>query len=120
MTRKRPQTSPASTLREVSPGPEETGPPSRSSLTSCTFFSAADRIVKECKKVFEDVVEDFHSLDFIKSHFEVWRRDFADSYRDAYIGLCLPKLFNPLVRLQLITWNPLEVSWSRHAPRGGS
>lgn len=66
------------------------------------------------------MVEDFHSLDFIKSHFEVWRRDFADSYRDAYIGLCLPKLFNPLVRLQLITWNPLEVSWSRHAPRGGS
>lgn len=55
------------------------------------------------------MVEDFHSLDCIKSHFEVWRRDYADCYRDAYIGLCLPKLFNPLVRLQLITWNPLEV-----------
>lgn len=73
-----------------------------------SFNTERDRIVKECKKVFEDVVEDFHSLDYIKSHFEVWRRDFADSYRDAYIGLCLPKLFNPLVRLQLITWNPLE------------
>lgn len=59
--------------------------------------------------MFEDVVEDFHSLDCIKSHFEVWRREYADCYRDAYIGLCLPKLFNPLVRLQLITWNPLEV-----------
>ena len=55
------------------------------------------------------MVDDFHSLDCIKSHFEVWRREYADCYRDAYIGLCLPKLFNPLVRLQLITWNPLEV-----------
>lgn len=58
-------------------------------------------------------MEDFHSLDCIKSHFEVWRRDYADCYRDAYIGLCLPKLFNPLVRLQLITWNPLEVQCVR-------
>ncbi|XP_022618506.1 PAX3- and PAX7-binding protein 1 [Seriola dumerili] len=73
-----------------------------------SFNMERDRIVRECKKVFEDVVEDFHSLDCIKSHFEVWRRDYADCYRDAYIGLCLPKLFNPLVRLQLITWNPLE------------
>ncbi|KAG7515660.1 PAX3-and PAX7-binding protein 1 [Solea senegalensis] len=73
-----------------------------------SFNMERDRIGRECKKVFEDVVEDFHSLDCIKSHFEVWRRDYADTYRDAYIGLCLPKLFNPLVRLQLITWNPLE------------
>ncbi|GLD46762.1 PAX3- and PAX7-binding protein 1, partial [Lates japonicus] len=73
-----------------------------------SFNMERDRIIRECKKVFEDVVEDFHSLDCIKSHFEVWRRDYADCYRDAYIGLCLPKLFNPLVRLQLMTWNPLE------------
>lgn len=59
--------------------------------------------------MFEDVVEDFHSLDYIKSHFEVWRRDYSECYREAFIGLCLPKLFNPLVRLQLMTWNPLEV-----------
>ncbi|KAJ3589177.1 hypothetical protein NHX12_010025 [Muraenolepis orangiensis] len=72
------------------------------------FDMERDRVVRECKKVFEDVVEDFHSLDFIKSRFEVWRRDYVQCYRDAYIGLCLPKLFNPLVRLQLITWSPLE------------
>ncbi|XP_055792798.1 PAX3- and PAX7-binding protein 1 [Salvelinus fontinalis] len=66
------------------------------------------RIVCESKKVFEDVLEDFHSLDSIKSRFEVWRHLYFTCYRDAYIGLCLPKLFNPLVRLQLITWNPLQ------------
>ncbi|XP_051539568.1 PAX3- and PAX7-binding protein 1-like isoform X2 [Myxocyprinus asiaticus] len=68
-----------------------------------------DRILKELKKVFEDVVEDFHSLDNIKSHFETWRKLYLTCYRDAYINLCLPKLFNPLIRLQLITWSPLEV-----------
>lgn len=67
-----------------------------------------DRVVRESKKVFEDVLEDFHSLDSIKARFEVWRRLYSSCYKDAYIGLCLPKLFNPLVRLQLITWNPLE------------
>ncbi|KAJ0061584.1 hypothetical protein NL108_005686, partial [Boleophthalmus pectinirostris] len=77
--------------------------------TDITSFSMEkDRITKDCKKIFEDVLEDFHSLDCIKSRFEVWRRVYADCYREAYIGLCLPKLFNPLVRLQLITWNPLE------------
>lgn len=54
-------------------------------------------------------MEDFHSLDCIKSRFEVWRKEYPDCYRDAYIGLCLPRLFSPLVRLQLITWNPLQV-----------
>ncbi|XP_034034245.1 PAX3- and PAX7-binding protein 1 [Thalassophryne amazonica] len=73
-----------------------------------SFNTEKDRIIRESKKVFEDVLEDFHSLDCIKSRFEVWRSCYADCYREAYIGLCLPKLFNPLVRLQLITWNPLE------------
>ncbi|KAM4727218.1 LOW QUALITY PROTEIN: PAX3- and PAX7-binding protein 1 [Anableps anableps] len=73
-----------------------------------SFNMERDRVRAESKKVFEDVVEDFHSLDCIKSRFEVWRKEYPDCYRDAYIGLCLPKLFNPLVRLQLIAWNPLE------------
>ncbi|KAL1266657.1 hypothetical protein QQF64_002332 [Cirrhinus molitorella] len=74
-----------------------------------SFFSERDRILKESKKVFEDVMEDFHSLDNIKSHFETWRKLYFTCYRDAYIGLCLPKLLNPLIRLQLISWSPLEV-----------
>ncbi|XP_051902776.1 PAX3- and PAX7-binding protein 1 [Hippocampus zosterae] len=77
--------------------------------TDMTSFSVEhDRITRECQKVFEDVLEDFHSMDYIKSQFETWRRNYAECYRDAYIGLCLPKLFSPLIRLQLITWNPLE------------
>ncbi|TRY83180.1 hypothetical protein DNTS_020676 [Danionella cerebrum] len=74
------------------------------------FNQERDRILKESKKVFEDVLEDFHSLDNIKSHFETWRKQYSSSYKDAYIGLCLPKLFNPLIRLQLIDWSPLEAN----------
>ncbi|KAF2978698.1 hypothetical protein EK904_010876 [Melospiza melodia maxima] len=70
--------------------------------------ASKDRILKESSKVFEDVLESFYSIDCIKSQFEAWRSKYFASYKDAYIGLCLPKLFNPLIRLQLLTWTPLE------------
>ncbi|KAA0703944.1 PAX3- and PAX7-binding protein 1 GC-rich sequence DNA-binding factor 1 [Triplophysa tibetana] len=78
--------------------------------TDITSFNLErERIFKESKKLFEDVVEDFHSLDSIKMPFETWKKLYFTCYRDAYIGLCLPKLFSPLIRLQLILWSPLEV-----------
>ncbi|KAF3820509.1 hypothetical protein GH733_013685 [Mirounga leonina] len=78
--------------------------------TDITNFNLEkDRISKESSKVFEDVLESFYSIDCIKSQFEAWRSKYYLSYKDAYIGLCLPKLFNPLIRLQLLTWTPLEV-----------
>ncbi|XP_059542320.1 PAX3- and PAX7-binding protein 1 isoform X8 [Myotis daubentonii] len=78
--------------------------------TDITNFNLEkDRISKESSKVFEDVLESFCSIDCIKSQFEAWRSRYYTSYKDAYIGLCLPKLFNPLIRLQLLTWTPLEL-----------
>uniref|UniRef100_A0A8C8Z398 PAX3 and PAX7 binding protein 1 n=1 Tax=Prolemur simus TaxID=1328070 RepID=A0A8C8Z398_PROSS len=77
--------------------------------TDITNFNLEkDRISKESSKVFEDVLESFCSIDCIKAQFEAWRSKYYMSYKDAYIGLCLPKLFNPLIRLQLLTWTPLE------------
>lgn len=79
-------------------------------MTNLALFSPSpDRILKESSKVFEDVLESFYSIDCIKSQFEAWRSKYFASYKDAYIGLCLPKLFNPLIRLQLLIWTPLEV-----------
>lgn len=77
--------------------------------SSYCFSLPPDRILKESSKVFEDVLESFYSIDCIKSQFEAWRSKYFASYKDAYIGLCLPKLFNPLIRLQLLIWTPLEV-----------
>ncbi|GAB6030568.1 GC-rich sequence DNA-binding factor [Chamberlinius hualienensis] len=72
------------------------------------FNAERDRILRDCSTVFDDVVEDFSSLGNMKHTFENWRNQYPDTYREAYIGLCLPKVFSPLVKLQLIGWNPLQ------------
>ena len=70
---------------------------------------SSDRIMAESQLVFEDVVEDYHAISFILGRFQRWKFRHGESYREAYISLCLPKLLGPLVRLQLLDWNPLEV-----------
>ncbi|XP_066289415.1 PAX3- and PAX7-binding protein 1-like isoform X2 [Branchiostoma lanceolatum] len=74
------------------------------------FNSEKDRIVTEAGKIFEDVVDDFCTFRAIKTKFERWKYDFGEPYREAYISLCLPKLFTPFVRLELLTWNPLKAN----------
>ena len=69
----------------------------------------SDRLIHDSRTIFDDVMEDFSELRHIKSRFEAWKKEHSESYDEAYIGLCLPKLFTPLVKLRLIEWNPLEV-----------
>ena len=69
-----------------------------------------ERIAGDCATAFDDVVEDFCDYSKMKARFEKWKTDYSDSYNEAYIGLCLTKLFTPLIKLELIPWNPLEVS----------
>lgn len=76
----------------------------------CFVPPNTERINSESKAIFEDVVDDFHSIPIIQSKFERWKLDYSESYQEAYIGLCLSKLYSPFIRLQLIDWNPLEVS----------
>lgn len=71
----------------------------------------SDEIQTRAAEVFEDVVEDFSDTDCVRERFVAWKKKYKDTYREAYIGLCLPKLINPFVRLQLISWNPLEVCY---------
>lgn len=67
----------------------------------------ADILLKS-QAVFSDVQDEFCDVKKILSHFEEWRGAFSDSYHSAYISLCLPKLLNPVIRHQLLTWNPLK------------
>ena len=73
------------------------------------LFVISDRIREDCSRLFEDVVEDFCDTDIVKGKFESWKQKYRDTYQEAYIGLCLPKLFTPLVRLKLVDWIPFEV-----------
>ncbi|XP_065565656.1 PAX3- and PAX7-binding protein 1-like isoform X2 [Artemia franciscana] len=74
------------------------------------FKAETERFRTEAGALFEDVTEEFSTVEGLKQNFENWRRTHLDSYRDAYVSMCLPKVFSPFVRLQLITWNPLEDS----------
>ncbi|XP_062429185.1 intron Large complex component GCFC2 isoform X2 [Rhea pennata] len=78
-------------------------------LTDMTEFQKSkDDILEASRKIFEDVRADFCDIRKILLKFQEWKEKFPDSYCDAYISLCLPKLLNPLIRVQLISWNPLE------------
>lgn len=72
------------------------------------MFFITDSIMGLRERLFEDVVEDFSEVDFVREKFEDWKTKYGETYREAYIGLCLPKLFNPFIRLYLLDWNPLK------------
>lgn len=72
------------------------------------FQKSKDNVLEDSRKIFEDVHADFCDIRKILLKFQEWREKFPDSYCDAYISFCLPKLLNPLIRVQLISWNPLE------------
>ena len=69
-----------------------------------------DDIFQQSQDMFEDVVDDFSEMDSVRERFLDWKKKYRDTYTEAYIGICLPKLVNPFIRLQLVKWNPLEVS----------
>lgn len=65
-------------------------------------------ILLRSQEVFSDVQDEFFDVKKILSRFEEWRGSYSDSYHSAYISLCLPKLLNPIIRHQLLVWNPLK------------
>ncbi|KAJ8248535.1 hypothetical protein GJAV_G00243050 [Gymnothorax javanicus] len=67
-----------------------------------------DEILKKAEDIFADVHEDFSDVKNILSKFDGWRSSLQETYENAYISLCLPKLLAPFVRHQLIGWNPLQ------------
>ncbi|RLW12241.1 hypothetical protein DV515_00000648 [Chloebia gouldiae] len=76
------------------------------------FQKSKDNVLEDSRKIFEDVHADFCDIRKILLKFQEWKEKFPDSYCDAYISFCLPKLLNPLIRVQLISWNPLEQNFT--------
>ncbi|KAL3281217.1 hypothetical protein HHI36_004431 [Cryptolaemus montrouzieri] len=72
------------------------------------FDKEQDQIENEAKEVFEDVIEDYSTIANILIRFEQWRENDITVYNEAYATLCLPKVVSPLIRLNLIFWNPLK------------
>lgn len=72
--------------------------------------NCSGKILEENKRLFEDVVEDFCSLEIIIERFEDWRKQHEESYRDAYVEMFIPRLAGCIVRHHLLQtpWNPLQ------------
>lgn len=62
----------------------------------------------ESLQIFNDASDEFSQIEEILKKFESWKKFELDSYRDAYVTLCLPKIIGPILRLDLLTWSPLE------------
>ncbi|KAI4483442.1 hypothetical protein M0802_013384 [Mischocyttarus mexicanus] len=74
------------------------------------FKQTKEEIDKEGKEIFADVMDDYCTLRGILTKLELWRETDIDAYMEAYVSLCIPKILSPLIRLQLITWNPIMES----------
>uniref|UniRef100_H2YE17 GCF C-terminal domain-containing protein n=1 Tax=Ciona savignyi TaxID=51511 RepID=H2YE17_CIOSA len=78
------------------------------SMDQAKNSAEVNRIEKESSELFEDVVEEFCDIKCVLKHFETWRAQHSNSYNDAYIALCIPKLLVPFIRHATILWNPLK------------
>ncbi|XP_046404390.1 PAX3- and PAX7-binding protein 1 [Ischnura elegans] len=63
----------------------------------------------DAHKIFEDVVEEFCTVRGVLGRWEQWRSEEENSYREAYASLCLPKVLAPILRLNLLSWNPIVI-----------
>lgn len=73
------------------------------------FKQERKKLVSELNgTIAEEINENFYEYELIKARFEKWNDQFGETYRNAYISLSLPKLFSPLVRCELVDWNPLD------------
>lgn len=97
---------PAPTLTEEDLDIPEDTQPSAEEEEQCQ--TQIEDILLRSQAIFTDVKDDFYDVKKILSRFEEWRQSYSDTYHNAYISLCLPKLLNPIVRHQLLAWNPLK------------
>ena len=69
-----------------------------------------DKIQRESAKIFVDVLDEFSSVEVVLERFDQWRSKDADSYRQAYVDMFLPRLLSCIVRAQFLqdVWNPLQ------------
>ena len=74
------------------------------------FVENYNEIVDKSENVMCDVRSEYSEITFVKQQFEKWKHQQGESYRNAYITQCLPLVFSPLIRLEMLGWNPIQPS----------
>ncbi|XP_015374391.1 PREDICTED: PAX3- and PAX7-binding protein 1 isoform X1 [Diuraphis noxia] len=72
------------------------------------FRNQLEVIKSDSHLLLDDVLEEFASVDLVLKHMLEWKKKYLESYIEAYVNVCLPKLVGPFVRIEMLTWNPLE------------
>jgi hypothetical protein len=75
-----------------------------------SVFHLTDAILHDASLVFEDVNEDFGSVDGVLGRFLEWKEEDLHSYTESYTSICVPKCLAPYIKLELLAWDPLAVS----------
>jgi GC-rich sequence DNA-binding factor len=57
-----------------------------------------------------DINEEFIKIDKIKTLLLNWQTSNPDSFKSAHAVVSIPEILSPLIRLEILTWNPLEVN----------
>lgn len=88
---------------------------------STAFQSHRELLLQTAAHIFSDASDEYSKLSVVKERFEVWKRDYPLTYRDAYMSLSASSIFSPYVRLELLKWNPLhektdflDMNWYLH------
>ncbi|CAG8444325.1 4230_t:CDS:10 [Acaulospora colombiana] len=72
------------------------------------FLSRFDEISYYNTKLFENVSEEYGSMDLVKSKFYAWKRDFYEDYSKAFGDLSLPEVFEFYVRHEILLWESFQ------------
>ncbi|XP_009772229.1 transcriptional repressor ILP1-like [Nicotiana tabacum] len=75
---------------------------------STAYESNRDQLLQVAEQIFGDAHEEYSQLSLVVEKFDRWKKDYASSYRDAYMSLSIPAIFSPYVRLELLKWDPLH------------
>ncbi|WMV28152.1 hypothetical protein MTR67_021537 [Solanum verrucosum] len=75
---------------------------------STAYQSNRDQLLQVSEQIFGDAHEEYSQLSVVVEKFDRWKKDYASSYRDAYMSLSIPVIFSPYVRLELLKWDPLH------------
>ncbi|CAN4121906.1 unnamed protein product [Withania somnifera] len=77
--------------------------------SECTAYqSNRDQLLQVSEQIFGDAHEEYSQLSVVVEKFDRWKKDYASSYRDAYMSVSIPIIFSPYVRLELLKWDPLH------------
>eukprot|EP00299_Pterocystis_sp_00344_P020007 c9867_g1_i1.p1 GENE.c9867_g1_i1~~c9867_g1_i1.p1 ORF type:complete len:873 (+),score=283.24 c9867_g1_i1:49-2667(+) len=103
-------------VREESSDPTDAGMSSESEGGSDGEYweNAQIEALNASKNLMDEVDDEFKTVESIKTALEQWKRHYSDSYKQCFVSMCLPTLFSPYVKFELLAWDPFTTPTLDH------